>query len=48
LGDTWHLDELFHGVILNLFRAGGHLLRPANHRLLRGRAFLAWSEVTCA
>ena len=37
-----------HGVILNLFRVGWHLLRPANHRLLRSRAFLAWSEVTCA
>ena len=37
-----------HGVILNLFRVGPHLLRPANHRLLRSRAFLAWSEVTCA
>ena len=36
-----------HGVILNLFRVGRHLLRPANHRLLRDRAFLAWSEVTC-
>ncbi len=37
-----------HSVILNLFRVGRHLLRPANHRPLRGRAFLAWSEVTCA
>jgi putative transposase len=37
-----------HGVILNLFRVARHLLRPANHRLLRSQAFLAWSEVTCA
>jgi len=37
-----------HGVILNLFRVGRHLLRPANHRILRPRSFLAWSEVTCA
>ncbi len=37
-----------HGVILNLFRVGRHLLRPANHRLLRARSLLAWSEVTCA
>jgi putative transposase len=37
-----------HGVILNLFRVGRHLLRPANHRLLRSRAFTAWSEATCA
>ena len=36
------------GVVLNLLRVGRHLLRPANHRLLRGRAFLVWSEVTCA
>jgi len=37
-----------HGVILNLFRVGRHLLRPANHRILRARSFLVWSEVTCA
>jgi putative transposase len=37
-----------HGVILNLFRVGRHLLRPANHRILRERSFLVWSEVTCA
>ena len=35
-----------HGVILNLFRFGRHLLRPANHRMLRARSFLVWSEVT--
>jgi putative transposase len=37
-----------HGVILNLFRVGRHLLRPANHRILRERSFLVWHEVTCA
>ena len=37
-----------HGVILNLFRVGRHLLRLANHRMLRARSFVAWSEVTCA
>jgi putative transposase len=37
-----------HGVILNLFRVGRQLLRPANHRILRERSFLVWSEVTCA
>ncbi len=37
-----------HGVILNLFRVGRHLLGPANHRILRARSFLVWSEVTCA
>ena len=37
-----------HGVILNLFRVGRHLLRPANHRILRERSFLVWSEETCA
>jgi len=36
-----------HGVILNLFRVGRHLLRPANHRILRERSFLVWSELTC-
>jgi putative transposase len=36
------------GVVLNLFRAGRHLLRPANHRILRARAFGVWSQVTCA
>ena len=33
-----HLDERFvtiHGVILNLFRVGWHLLRPANYSLSR-------------
>ncbi|MGB6335170.1 MAG: IS6 family transposase [Thermoanaerobaculia bacterium] len=29
-----------HGVILNLFRVGRHLLRSANHRILRERSFL--------
>ena len=37
-----------HGVILNLFRVGRRLLRPANYRILRERSFLVWSEVTCA
>jgi putative transposase len=37
-----------HGVILNLFRVGRHLLRPANHRMLRARSFLVWHEATCA
>jgi len=36
------------GVVLNLFRVGRHLLRPANHRILRTRAFGVWSQVTCA
>ena len=37
-----------HGVVLNLFRLGRHLLRAVHHRLLRTRAFGVWSEVTCA
>ena len=37
-----------HGVILNLFRVGRHLLRPANHRMLRARSFVVWSEETYA
>ena len=30
-----------HGVVLNLFRLGCHLLRAVHHRLLRSRAFRA-------
>ena len=37
-----------HGLVLNLFRVGRHLLRAAHHRLLRTRSFRAWDEVTCA
>ena len=37
-----------HGIVLNLFRIGRHLLRAVNHRLLRARAFGAWREATCA
>ena len=29
-----------HGVVLNLFRVGRHLLWPASHRILRERSFL--------
>jgi len=36
-----------HGVVLNLFRVGRHLLRAVHHRLLRTRAFGMWREVTC-
>jgi putative transposase len=36
-----------HGQVHNLFRVGRHLLRAANYRILRGRAFVAWQEVTC-
>ena len=36
-----------HGVVLNLFRVGRHLLRAVHHRLLRTRAFGIWWEVTC-
>ena len=37
-----------HGLVLNLFRVGRHLLRAAHHRTLRTRSFLVWDEVTCA
>ena len=37
-----------HGVIQNLFRVKRHLLRSANHRMLRGRSLLVWHEETCA
>ena len=36
-----------HGQVHNLFRVGRHLLRAANYRVLRGRAFAAWQDVTC-
>ena len=37
-----------HGLVLNLFRVGRHLLRSAHHRWLRMRAFAEWDAVTCA
>ena len=37
-----------HGLVLNLFRVGRHVLHAANHRLLRARSFMVWHEVTCA
>ena len=37
-----------HGIILNLFRVGRHVLRAVHHRMLRSRSFLVWQEVTCA
>ena len=37
-----------HGSVQNLFRVGRHLLRSAQHRLLRTRAFVEWEAVTCA
>jgi putative transposase len=37
-----------HGVVQNLFRVGRHLLRAANARMFRTRAFATWIEVTCA
>ena len=37
-----------HGLVQNLFRVGRHLLRAANHRVLRTRSFHVWHEVTCA
>ena len=36
-----------HGQVHNLFGVGRHLLRAANYRVLRGRAFAAWQEVAC-
>jgi len=37
-----------HGQVHNLFRVGRHLLRAVNYRLLRGRSFAMWQQVTCA
>lgn len=39
---------VLHARVQNLFRYGRHLLRAANHRLFRARAFVVWSQVTCA
>ena len=36
-----------HGITQNLFRVGRHLLRAANQRMLRARAFLVWDAATC-
>ena len=35
-------------MVGNRFRVGRHLLRAANHRMLRSRAFVEWNAVTCA
>ena len=36
------------GCVLNLFRAGRHLLQAVHHRSLRTRSFCVWDEVTRA
>jgi putative transposase len=36
-----------HGVLNNLFRFGRHLLRAANARLFRARAFSNWQTLSC-
>ena len=45
-----HLQRFLslHGLVLNLFRVGRHLLRATHHRFLRARSFRLWDEVTCA
>ncbi len=37
-----------HSQVYNLFRVGRHLLRATNYRILRGRSFETWQQVTCA
>jgi len=37
-----------HGPITNLFRLCRHGLKAEHYRLLRGRAFAEWREVTCS
>ncbi len=37
-----------HARVNYLLRYGRHVLRAANHRLFRARAFATWSQVTCA
>ena len=39
---------LVHGLVLNLFRVGRHLLQAAHYRWLRTRSLLVWQEVTFA
>jgi len=36
-----------HGIILNLFRLGRHLVSAPNHHTLRDRSFGVWRQVTC-
>jgi transposase-like protein len=43
-----HCFLSLHAPVQNLFRYGRHLLRAANHRLFRRKAFDVWSQVTCA
>ena len=43
-----HRFLTLHGVVHNLFRFGRHLLRAANARMFRDRAFSTWLVVTCA
>jgi len=37
----------FHGLVNNLFRQQRHLLSAGNYRVLRGRAFVTWTQATC-
>ena len=37
-----------HGAISNLFRLCRHGMKAAHYRILRGRAFDEWRQVTCA
>ena len=35
-----------HGPINNLFRIGRHLMKAANYRLFRDKAFMTWQDIT--
>ena len=37
----------FHGVINNLFRPWGHLLKAKHYRIFRDRSFADWNRVSC-
>lgn len=37
-----------HSQVHNLFRISRHLLGAANHRIIRGRSFEIWQQVSCA
>ena len=38
----------FHGLVNNMFLQQKHLISAEGYRILRGRAFVTWEQVTCA
>ena len=37
----------YHGVVINLFRLGRHLMKASNYRVFRDRAFVEWDRASC-